>query len=108
MIAFFVARDDHAGIGKLAQKIIARFGNLAGASSAEPHVKVDGFHLALEPCRISVITLRQRHGFRDGDFRASVGIGWTSRTSMQLLLAQLSPIRREFLQFQYLSRCIRA
>ena len=61
-------------VGKLAQKIVARIGNLAGAPGTEPHVKMDGFHLTLEPRRIIVITLRQRHGFRDRDFRPRIGI----------------------------------
>src|SRR5579859_238974 len=73
-VTLFVARDDYAGIGELAEKIIANLGNLAGASSTEPHVKVNGLHLALKPSWIGVIALRQGHRFRDGDFRASVGI----------------------------------
>ena len=73
-VCLLVARDDHAGIAELPEEIIARVRDLAGASGAEPHVKVDGLHLTLEPCRISVITLRQRHSFRSGDFGTSVGI----------------------------------
>src|ERR1700704_5777306 len=71
-VVLLVARDDHTGVGELAQEIIAGAGNLAGASGAEPHIKVDGFHFALEPSRISVITLRQRAGLRDRNFWASV------------------------------------
>src|SRR5579864_664463 len=52
-VAVVIARDDHAGICKLTQKIISRIGNLAGSSGAEPHVKMDCLHLALEPCWIS-------------------------------------------------------
>src|SRR6185503_16400953 len=66
---------DHAGIGKLTQKIIPRIGNLVSAPRAEPHVKMDRFHLALKPCWICVITLWQGHCFRDSDFRTSIGVG---------------------------------
>jgi len=66
-IALFVARDDDTGIGDLAQKIIARIRNLAATPRAEPHIKMDCFHLALEPCWISVVALRKRHCVRDSD-----------------------------------------
>ena len=71
-IALVVACDDHAGIGDLADEIVTRLGNLAGASGTEPHIEMDGVHLALEPRRISIVALRQRTGFRDCNFRPCV------------------------------------
>src|SRR6266853_567620 len=72
--SLLVACDDDTRVSKLAEKIISRFANLAGSSGAEPHVKVDGFHLALEPGRIGVITLRQSSGFRSRELRTRIGI----------------------------------
>src|SRR6185437_14762845 len=72
--ALLVASYDYAGIGDVADKVVAGVWYLARASSAKPHVEVNGFHLALEPFRISVITLRQCGGFRNRKFGARVGI----------------------------------
>src|ERR1041385_3710892 len=43
-IALLVARDNYAGIGDLAKKVITGLRNLCGASRTEPHVEMDGFH----------------------------------------------------------------
>src|SRR6185312_3347261 len=62
-LSLFVARDDHVCIRKLPHKVITRFRNMAGSTSAEPHIKMDRLHLSLEPFRIRVVAPRQRGGF---------------------------------------------
>src|SRR5947209_3079053 len=69
-----VAHDDDTGIGDAADEVIAGIGNLLRASGAQPHIKMDGFRLALEVRRVGVIALWQRHGFRNGNPRPAVGV----------------------------------
>src|SRR5262249_5805804 len=69
-----VARDDDAGIAEIPDEIVARVRDLLRPSGTQPHVKVDGLHLTLEPCRVSVITLWQGHRFSSGDCGTRVGI----------------------------------
>src|SRR5215471_6264703 len=84
--ALVIARDDHAGIADFANKIVAWIGNLSHASGAQPHVKVNGFYLTLEPCGVGVVALRKGRGFRNRDFRASVGISVRHQTTLQNLV----------------------
>src|SRR5258708_3762785 len=72
--ALLVTHDDHAGIGDVANKIVAGAGNLVRAAGAEPHIEMDCLHLALKPVWIGVVALRKRSGFGDSEFGARVGI----------------------------------
>ena len=79
-VALFVARDDDAGIGELGGESNRRHWESGSVRPAHSHMsKVDGFHLTLKPGRVSVVALRQRHGFTGGDCRTGVGIGGHQR-----------------------------
>src|SRR5260370_33029365 len=73
--ALFVAHDDHTGIGKVANKVVARLGNLVRAPRTQPHVEMDSFHFALEPIAVRVVTLGQSADVGDCGFSAAVRIG---------------------------------
>src|SRR5258708_6758275 len=72
--ALLVTHDDHAGIGDVANKIVAGAGNLVRAAGAEPHIEMDCLHLALKPIGVGVVALRQRGCFRKSDFRTRIRI----------------------------------
>src|SRR6185437_8092756 len=73
-LPLLIARDDHAGIGHATHEIIAGVWNLPCPPSAQPHIEMNCFHLALEPFRISVIALWQSESFGEGELRTSVVI----------------------------------
>src|SRR6185312_7919539 len=57
-LSLFVARDDHVCIRKLPHKVITRFRNMAGSTSAEQNIKRNGLHFSLEPSGFGVVALR--------------------------------------------------
>src|SRR5205807_778214 len=90
--ALLIAHNDDAGIRNLTQKIVARIRNLIATSGAEPHVDVDGLHLALKVLVIHIFFLWKRSRFRELDSRPAVCVSSGHICVSRLFLASASDL----------------